>query len=274
MKVYPYNLHSHTNFSDGSSHPEDYIKSAINAGIEVYGFSDHAPIPNIDCNWCIKPEMLKAYFKKTRKIQKAYENKIKILVGLEADYIPDIIKPSDFNAFKPDFLIGSVHFLKPQDKNTLVHIDNGFEKFEDGMKTHFNGDIQLITKYYYSQIIDLIKSGGFQILGHIDKIRVWIEKINPQILKTDWYNELLKKVAVESFNSGLFIEINTRGMYKGVTKEPYPSWKFIEILDTYNVKMILNADTHIPDNINTYYDVTLRQLELMGVRNLEIFTKK
>ncbi|MBN2777077.1 MAG: histidinol-phosphatase [Bacteroidales bacterium] len=274
MRNYPFNLHSHTNFSDGSNPPDDYIKAAIKTGLEIYGFSDHAPIPKIKCNWCIKKDMLKDYFRQIRKIQKENKHKIKILVGLEVDYIPEIIKPSDFHVYKPDYIIGSVHFLKLKDKNSLVEIDSGFKKFEDGMKKHFNGNIEQITKYYYSQIIDLIKSGGFQILGHVDKIRVWIERINPEVLKSDWYNELIKEVAEESFKSGIYVEINTRGMYKGVTNEPYPSWDFIKILDSYNVKMILNADTHRPDGVDSYYGVTLLKLEIMDVKNLVVYIHK
>jgi len=39
------NLHTHTNFSDGSSSPEDYIKEAEQQGFSVLGFSDHSPVP-------------------------------------------------------------------------------------------------------------------------------------------------------------------------------------------------------------------------------------
>jgi len=39
------NLHTHTNFSDGSAEPEVYVKKAIELGFTALGFSDHSPLP-------------------------------------------------------------------------------------------------------------------------------------------------------------------------------------------------------------------------------------
>ena len=39
------NHHAHSHFSDGIKGPEVYLKRAIEEGLKVYGFSDHAPIP-------------------------------------------------------------------------------------------------------------------------------------------------------------------------------------------------------------------------------------
>ena len=40
-----FNLHTHSNFSDGKANAEDVVIEAINQGLEVLGFSDHSPVP-------------------------------------------------------------------------------------------------------------------------------------------------------------------------------------------------------------------------------------
>ena len=39
------NYHSHSEFCDGKGKLEDYVKSAISKGFDVFGFSGHAPLP-------------------------------------------------------------------------------------------------------------------------------------------------------------------------------------------------------------------------------------
>jgi histidinol-phosphatase (PHP family) len=268
MKIYPYNLHSHTNFSDGSSPPEDYIKSAINAGIEVYGFSDHAPIPGLTNEWCMQESKIAKYFYKLRKLKEKNKNRIKVLIGLEVDYIPGIIKPADFGFYHPDYLIGSIHYLRHPKTGCLIETDSGLESFLAGMNKHFKGDLEYTIKYYYQQIIQLLSIRGFEILAHVDKIRVWIEKMQPEILTSNWYRQLLRYVAEEAYNNSIYVEINTRGMYKGTTLEPFPSWDFIRILDENHVQMILNADTHHPNDVISKYEETLLELEKLKIKNL------
>ena len=39
------NYHSHCNFCDGRSFPEDFVKFAIQHQFRAYGFSSHSPLP-------------------------------------------------------------------------------------------------------------------------------------------------------------------------------------------------------------------------------------
>ena len=114
-------LHNHTtlcNHASGSS--EEYILRAIELGIDVYGFSDHAPM-NFDPKYRMDISQKALYEKEVLDLKAKYKNDINILLGYEVDYLDGYILDEVINA-KVDYLIGSVHFLK--NKNDMWGFDN------------------------------------------------------------------------------------------------------------------------------------------------------
>lgn len=90
---------------------EEYIKKAIELGIEVYGFSEHAPMKNFEDGYRLILEQKEFYEKSVLDLQKKYQDQIKIVLGYEVDYMGgDYILESIKNA-NVDYLIGSVHYL-------------------------------------------------------------------------------------------------------------------------------------------------------------------
>ena len=87
-----FNLHTHTNYSDGSSDPEDYIKEAIRQGFDTLGFSDHSPV-SFKNNFAIREEKLEQYIQTILQLKDAYSKGgetpgINILLALEVEYLP------------------------------------------------------------------------------------------------------------------------------------------------------------------------------------------
>jgi len=92
-------FHIHTNYSDGYNSIEDYIKYAINKGLQYIGISDHSKsfVTGLDENSVLRQ------FEEIEMLQKKY-NKIKIFKGIESnilengnlDYNNDILKLFDF----------------------------------------------------------------------------------------------------------------------------------------------------------------------------------
>ena len=103
-------LHNHTtrcNHAKGSM--ESYIERAIDLGIDIYGFSEHAPM-DFDEYYRLKFNEMQLYTNDVKKLQEKYKDNIKILLGYEVDYLAGHIDQRVLNA-KVDYLIGSVHFL-------------------------------------------------------------------------------------------------------------------------------------------------------------------
>ena len=86
------NYHTHTTRCKHATGTEkEYIEAAIKAGIQILGFSDHAPCP-FENGYVsrIRMDMSAAeeYVRTIRALQKEYEKHIKIYVGFETEYLP------------------------------------------------------------------------------------------------------------------------------------------------------------------------------------------
>ena len=114
-------LHNHTtlcNHATGSV--EEYVKRAIELGIDEYGFACHAPM-NFDPKYRMKLEERNIYEKWVNEAKEKYKDKIKVLLAYEVDFLNGFMLDEILNA-NVDYLIGSVHFL--QNKNEMWGFDN------------------------------------------------------------------------------------------------------------------------------------------------------
>ncbi len=172
-----FNLHTHTNFSDGSSDPEDYIEEALCQGFHTLGFSDHSPVP-FENNFAIRQDELEDYIRVILKLKNDYSPKngvprIEILLALEIDYIPSVTQPIDYyrETFPFDYFIGSVHLVKNEDPGRLWFIDGpDVTIYDRGLKEIFLGDSRKAVTTYYRQVQEMILTQIPDILGHLDKI--------------------------------------------------------------------------------------------------------
>ena len=83
------------------------------------------------------------YAAEIRTLAKKYEGRIRILCGVEADYVPGGATPDRraYAAISPDYIIGSVHFVVAPD-GARVYVDESPESLEDGIRRHFGGDAE------------------------------------------------------------------------------------------------------------------------------------
>ncbi len=150
-----FNLHTHTHFCDGKNPPEEYVTKAIELGFHTLGFSGHAPVP-FENHFAIKEEKLESYFQTIRNLKLKYKNSIQILLALEIDFIPGITK--DFDEFRKqgdlDYVIGGVHLIRNNKQEGLWFIDGPLqEKYDEGLKTVFNGHARKGVEAYYHPAI-------------------------------------------------------------------------------------------------------------------------
>ena len=137
------NYHTHTTWCDGKDSPEAVVLAAIEKGFGAIGFSSHAMLPEDDTSWVLTPEKAPRYAAEIRSLAKKYEGRIRILCGVEADYVPGGATPDRraYAAISPDYIIGSVHFVVAPD-GARVYVDESPESLEDGIRRHFGGDAE------------------------------------------------------------------------------------------------------------------------------------
>ena len=75
-------------------------------------------------------------------------------------------------------------------------------------------------------------------------------------------------------NTGVIVEINTRGIYKKRSEDLYPRQWILKILRERNIPITLSADAHSPEEVDGYYTETLEILRNIGFKSLVCFSNK
>ena len=266
------NYHTHTLFSDGKQSPEDYCKKAIELGFHSLGFSDHAPVlfPN---KYSIDPEELLAYFEAIIKVKKEFAEDLQIYLSLEADYIPGLTHPFDYFRAKAklDYIIGSIHLVYHQQKDTVWFIDGGEQTVWDkGLKEVFDGDIKKAVYAFYEQTMEMIDTQRPEVVGHLDKIKMHNkERFFSQ--SDSWYKGLIDETLLSIKNNNAVLEVNTRGLYKGRCLELFPSKEILLKAQKLGIPLMLSSDAHHPDELNGEFETAIKFLKKIGIGELYEF---
>jgi histidinol-phosphatase (PHP family) len=257
-----YNYHTHTRYCDGSSAPEDYCRSAQQAGFRHIGFSGHAPVP-IENGWSIRPDAIGDYFTHIHSCKGLFEG-LEVFAGLEADYIPEITPGFDhWRALGAEYLIGSIHLVKAPLTDELWFIDGPPEGFDKGLKTLFNNDIQSAVHAFFAQTRQMLQTQKPDIVGHFDKVKMHNQE---RFFKTsdDWYRREIEETLEVIKHSGVIVELNTRGRYKGRTSEFFPSSEIIQRCAHMEIPVLISSDAHKPEELNLLYHEAVQVLKNAG----------
>lgn len=253
-----YNYHSHTEFCDGRASMREMAAAAADAGMEIWGISPHSPIATKSkCNMTRKSVPL--YLEEAARLQEEYEDRMKILISMEVDFLsPDFGPHLDFFQKLPlDYIIGSVHFVPNQDGIPL-DCDGSFERFFKYLKDGFGGDLRYLVEKFFEQELLMIERGGFHILGHFDKIAGNASKADPTIEQQGWYLALIDDVIRMTKEKDLIIEINTKSIFdkgrffpaENLWPKLVDSSKGEKMSSLLNRGILINSDAHYPDKVN------------------------
>lgn len=252
------NFHTHTQYCDGKNTIEEMILAAIERNFDIIGFSSHSAYP-FASDWHVAPQNLSAYINEVRSLAKVYSDKITVLCGFEADYLPPLTKPSlskEYALLAPDYLIGSVHYL--MNEKGFFTVDESAEGVLDGIKRLYNSDARAAVCDYFSAERKMLFNCDFTIWGHPDLFRRRNSVLHLFDERESWYQEELRLTAKSAANTGIIAEINTGGMARGCTTTPYPSQEFLSLLHDEKVPITFSSDAHTSDTIDFAFDHALK----------------
>lgn len=242
------NYHSHCLYCDGRANMEDFIRFAISEGFTSYGISSHAPLP-FPTAWTMEWDRMEDYLSEFSRLKKKYADKIELAIGLEIDYLNEDSNPasSRFQELPLDYRIGSVHMLYSPEGN-IVDIDTPADTFRQLIDKHFNGDLFSVIRLYYENLIRMVELGGFDIVGHADKMHYNASCYRPGLLDEPWYDTLVHGYFLEIARHGYIVEINTKAYHElGIF---YPNERYFTFLKNLGIRVQVNSDAHYPERIN------------------------
>ena len=248
-------LHNHTtrcNHAKGSM--RSYIERAIELGIDIYGFSEHAPM-NFDKQYRLRFDEMQDYESDVLSLQKEYQDKIKIVLGYEVDYLKRYIDKHVIDA-KVDYLIGSVHFLGTW----------GFDnpEFND---EYSKRNIDDIWQEYFCNIEAMVKTGYFDIVGHFDLIKVFnfLPKKDICSIATPALRAIKK--------ANMVLELNSAGLRKPC-KEIYPSESLLEVAYELDIPITFSSDAHAIGQVGFKYDEVTKLAKKVGYSKAVTFEQR
>ncbi len=249
MKI---DLHNHTtlcNHAEGSV--EAYVQAAINNKIDVFGFSDHAPM-DFDPDYRMSFEQMGIYRSMVMEAKEKYAKEIDVRFGYEVDYLPGHMDKMVLDA-DVDYLIGSVHFID----------DWGFDNPEF-IGRYEHEDIDVIWQRYFDLIEAMAKSGHFDIVGHLDLIKVF--KFLPKKPITEIAEAALKAIKA----ADMVLEVNVAG-YRKPIEEAYPSEPLLRRAFELNIPITFASDAHSPEQVGLFRERAEAFAKTVGYRQCTTF---
>lgn len=261
------NYHSHCYFCDGKSLPETFVRFAVSRKFQTYGFSSHSPLP-FDTNWNMPKDLVDDYFAEINRLKRKYAGKITLYAGMEIDYLDKSYNASIpyFQEMPLDYRISSVHFLPKSEElseKNMISIDGSFNDFQISLNNFFGGDIREMVTRYYQSVKEMIEAGGFDIVGHIDKIYMYSQLCDNFYFSARWYQDLVHEVFELIAQKGMIVEVNTKNLIK--KGEIYPHFFMLPILRKLKIPIMINSDCHYPDLIDSGIKETVDILKKEGI---------
>ncbi len=254
-----YTLHSHTEFCDGKAQMEAFARKAVELEFDVYGFSPHSPVPiQSTCN--MLAGNVQRYLDEVERIKERHGDKVMFLSSMEIDYLGEGWGPIHpfFQSMPLDYRIGSIHFV-PTREGELVDVDGSFQRFNRNMLLKFNNDIRYVVEKYFEHSIRMVQQGGFDIIGHFDKIGENGSHFSPGLYEESWYQSLVSDLINNIVSHNIIVEINTkvyteRGRF-------FPDTRYWERLMKNDVPLVVNSDAHAPALINASREEVFKIIE-------------
>jgi histidinol-phosphatase (PHP family) len=249
------NYHTHTALcGHATGMSADYIKVAIQKGLQEIGMSDHGPIPRsfmtpkeyVD-NWLERQmdyQMFKeVYLPDVNQAIKDYSHLIKIRKGLEIEYIKGHDEYYQLLLQDVDYLLLGVHYF---------HTPSGFYNTYEPMDKTKALD-------YASTIEAALATGFFKVLVHPDLFLASYLSDNGIYEFDETALQVTKRIITSAIKNSVALEINAGGIRKqSVYKEgcldfKYPRYDFWNVVkDFKDVCIVIGSDAHQPHEIADY----------------------
>ena len=272
VKMQKFSYHTHTNsfgLFDGRNTVEEMIEGAYKAGYTELGISNHLiyhPNMHISSEAQKNDKMFHADKQKAKDImtgvaqdirEKAKKAPIKVYVGFEVDFFPSKKWRDDFEDIiseaKPDYLIGSTHFMRTPDESLVLNLYH----LKESNCPESEKDKLMVC--YWENIIESIKSGYFDFIAHLDVCKLFGLGIEPK------WDELKRKVIDTLDKYHHPYELNTSGWRK--IGEQHPHLWMIEELNKRDVPIIISDDAHKVEHIAGDFEKAEELLASINYKN-------
>ncbi len=245
---------------------EEIIKLYIAKQFPWVGITEHSPAISEELLYPdqraagLTPDFLynrfADYMKECRRLQEKYRSKIRIFAAMEIEtysgyeqFIPSLI-----NRFQPDYIVGSVHFVKD------MGFDYSREQYEQTAQV-VGGMDQLYCTYFDLQH-DMIKLLQPAVVGHFDLIRLFDPDYKERLLRPAIMARIKRNLQLIA-ELDLIMDFNLRSLMKGAD-EPYISRVILEMALELGIAVVPGDDSHGLGSVGANMEKAVTILEELG----------
>jgi len=215
-----------------------YHAAARTAGLPELGFADHAPAPDgYDAACRMTIAEFPRYQAMVSELPRDPAQPVRF--GIEADYyeggVPFLERWLPAQEF--DFVLGSIHYIG----------DWPFDN-PDAMDRWESADIQGVWTAYFELVAKLVRTGLFDVVGHLDLPKKFGHRLDDRRLV-----ELAKPVMDAVAAAGMAVELNSGGLRKPVA-EIYPSAPLLALAREREIPVCFGSDAHRPEEVGAGFD--------------------
>ncbi len=246
--------HIHTLFSDGRKDLRAYVDQAVRRNIDEIGFSDHVHFQKTP--WSMNLADLPNYLGEINALRQA--SKISVKAGLEVEFTPSKIDGlmQMIDKFSFDYLLGSVHHIG----DWLIDSEGEIDRWKDK-------DTDQVYQQYFALVQDMVETGLFDIVGHLDLAKKFGFKPRNEI------SHILRETVEVISRGNMCVEVNTSGLRKPC-REIYPSEKLLKMCLNHGLPVTLGSDAHSPEDVGADFDKAISLLRKVGYTEIVRFSKR
>jgi len=245
-------MHVHTEFScDSEADMVKYMELGLERGLDAICFTDHVDLNKDDYGYNYYNEA--AYFEKINQVKDAYNDKIKVLSGIEFGE-PHLYanRLQELSTLPYDFIIGSIHWIGDMFPCQKVREQYSAKEFYT---------------LYWEEVLKTVKQGGFDALGHIDFPKRYYGEI---YYEEKMMNEIFKYL----LDKDMIIEINTSSLRKG-HDETMPGIDMLQIYKENGGKYItVGSDAHEEKDLAADNKIAKKHISDLGLQEVIYIGRK
>jgi histidinol-phosphatase (PHP family) len=258
-RMIPFDYHIHSNYSaDAPASMADMCRSAVAAGVPEIGFAEHYDLhPDENPRDWLR---LEPWLAELDQCRKKFSGRLQIRTGIEIGE-PHLF-PTEVEAMLArapfDYAIGSLHWVGG---TATFHV------------AFFQRPAEEAFRLYYEELERMTRSGGFDVLGHLDfPVRTAFDVYHGYDPRS--WETLIRPVLQNCIDRGIALDVNTSAMRKQA-RVLLPG---LEILRWYvemgGERVTLGSDAHRPEHVAAYLDVALEAIRAAGLRCLTRFERR
>jgi histidinol-phosphatase (PHP family) len=228
--------------------PREYVERAIGLGMSEMGFADHLPFvagwqPRHDLtdDWAMGLDELDDYVSLVQALSREYAGDVRVLVGIEADYIEETLDgTADLLASYPfEYVIGSVHIVG--ERFAFDHPEMRDHLSGYGLERVFLESLELAER--------AAASGLFDVIGHLDHAKKLGPRPGDEGAVAAAASAALRAVAA----AGIALELNTAGLRRPVG-EACPAPRLLAEARALGIPLTFGSDAHRPQEVGWAFD--------------------